>query len=76
MPVARRCILGLAVTGLVLLGPACSEKTKNDIRDTASDLSSDAKSNGSQLKSDASSLSSSLSSDHDSNKSSDGNSGN
>lgn len=70
MSIARRCAMGVAVVGLVLLGPACSEKTKNDVKDTTSDLNSDAKSNASNLSSDASSLSSSLSSDHDSNSSS------
>jgi hypothetical protein len=69
MPFTRRCIAGVAALGLVLLAPACSEKTKNDVKNTATDLSSDAKSNGSKLSSDASSLSSSVSSDQNSNNS-------
>jgi hypothetical protein len=69
MSLARRCAIGVAVAGLVLLGPACSEKTKTDVKDTASDLNSDAKSNASSLSSNASSLSSSFSSDHNSSSS-------
>jgi hypothetical protein len=66
MQIARRCIAGAAAVGLVLLGPACSEETKKDVKDTASDLSNDATSNASKLSSDASSLSSDLRTDDDS----------
>jgi hypothetical protein len=70
MPLARRCLVGIAVTTLVLVGPACSSKTKNDVRNTGTDLNSDAKSNGSKLSSDASSFGNSVSSDLSSDKSS------
>ena len=70
MPFARRCAIGVAAATLVLLGPACSSKTKNDVKNTGSDLNSDAKSNASDLSSKASSLSDSLSSDHKSSTSS------
>ena len=36
MPIARRCAIGVAAAALVLLAPACSDKTKNDVRNTTS----------------------------------------
>ena len=66
---------GAAVAGVLLLAPACSSNTKEQIKKTGSDLSTDASSNASSLSSKASSKSSSFSSSYnsDSTSSSSGN---
>jgi gas vesicle protein len=54
-------VLGAAaVTAVVLVAPACSSNTKDDVKKVGSDLSTDAKSGASQLSTDVQSVSSSI----------------